>query len=220
VLGRGNFTTEDFAEVQGQPQARRAIEVAIAGGHNILMVGSPGAGKTMLARRIPSIMPPMTLEECLEATRVYSVAGLLPADTGLVARRPFRSPHHTVKEKGYPSTLITVGDHRRACRMDRGLLQSDTARRIGVHTGTLRIGERNRAPPKTVRMPGVIGFLGYCPFRAAATFGDWLRQARRAEGHTRRALANTVGIDQNTGRVLARTDSIQPEHSATTIWAE
>ncbi len=92
--------SEDFSEVQGQLHTRRAIEVAIAGGHNILLVGSPGAGKTMLARRIPSIMPPMTVEESLETTRVHSVAGTLPPGKGLVEHRPFRAPHHTVSDAG------------------------------------------------------------------------------------------------------------------------
>lgn len=92
--------SEDFSEVQGQLHTRRAIEVAIAGGHNILLVGSPGAGKTMLARRIPSIMPPMTVDESLETTRVHSVAGTLPPGKGLVEHRPFRAPHHTVSDAG------------------------------------------------------------------------------------------------------------------------
>ena len=87
--------SDDFADVQGQFLAKRALEIAAAGGHNALMVGSPGAGKTMLARRMNSILPELTREEALEVTKIYSIAGLLPPNGGLVTRRPFRSPHHT-----------------------------------------------------------------------------------------------------------------------------
>jgi magnesium chelatase family protein len=86
----------DLADVRGQLLARRALEVASAGGHNLLLVGPPGAGKTMLARRVPGILPPLTFDEALEATAVHSVAGLLPPGTGLLADRPFRAPHHTI----------------------------------------------------------------------------------------------------------------------------
>ena len=86
----------DFAEVRGQLLARRALEIASAGGHNVLFVGPPGAGKTMMARRLPGILPPLTFDEALEVTAVHSVAGLLPSGAGLVTRRPFRAPHHTI----------------------------------------------------------------------------------------------------------------------------
>ncbi len=90
----------DFADVVGQEHVKRALEVAAAGGHNVIMRGPPGSGKTLLARAIPSILPPMTGDEALDVTRIYSVAGLLPAGAGLVTTRPFRAPHHTISHAG------------------------------------------------------------------------------------------------------------------------
>lgn len=92
------FFDIDFNDVKGQENVKRALEIAAAGGHNAILIGPPGAGKTMLAKRLPSILPPLSLQEALETTKIHSVAGKLPMNTSLVAQRPFRSPHHTVSD--------------------------------------------------------------------------------------------------------------------------
>lgn len=90
----------DFQEIKGQEHVKRALEVAAAGGHNVLMIGPPGSGKTLMARALPSILPNMTIDEALDVTRIYSVAGQLPPETPLMRQRPFRSPHHTISHAG------------------------------------------------------------------------------------------------------------------------
>ncbi len=107
LLDSGQAEGEDFEDVKGQEVAKRALEIAVSGNHNVLVIGPPGTGKTMLARRLPGILPPLTLEEALETTKIHSIAGVLPAHQALIVRRPFRAPHHTISDAG----LLGGGAH-------------------------------------------------------------------------------------------------------------
>ena len=175
----------DFAEVKGQEHVKRGLEIAAAGGHNLLMSGPPGSGKTMLARALPSILPPMTLDESLEVTKIYSVRGLLPADTPLLRDRPFRAPHHTTSYVG----LIGGGSWPRPGEISlahRGVLFLDELPEFG---GTILEGLRQPLEDRAVTLARAAGTLTFpsnftlvaamnpCP---CGYFGDPVRECRCA----------------------------------------
>lgn len=147
----------DFADVRGQKGAKRALEIAAAGGHNVLMIGPPGSGKTMMARCLPGILPDMTLEEALEVTRIHSAAGTLAADAGLMAERPFRAPHHTV------SAVALVGGGTKARPGEISL----------AHNGVLfldELPEYDRGALEALRQPLEDGFVSVVRVSAQAKY--------------------------------------------------
>lgn len=148
---------EDFADVKGQAVARRALEIAAAGGHSILMVGAPGCGKTMLARRLVTILPPMTEEEALEVTKIYSIVGMLPSVESIMLERPFRSPHHSVSA----SALLGGGPYPRPGEVTLS------------HNGVLfldELPEFERYTLEMLRQPLEDGMINISRVRAAITF--------------------------------------------------
>jgi len=188
----------DFSDVQGQALARRALEIAAGGGHNVLLIGPPGAGKTMMARRVATILPPLTFDEALEATSIHSVAGLLGPGTRLLAERPFRAPHHTVSDVA----LVGGGSHPRPGEISlahHGVLFLDEMPEFSRHAlevlrqpleeGCVRIARAAR----TVAFPArfmLIGAMNPCPCGFA---GDPARACRCAAAQVTRYASRLSG---------------------------